>query len=121
MANEVQIICTCRVSKNGVTTLGEGPLSTTMSGDIVSSGVQAIGTSSEQLVFTDMANIGGLWVKNLDATNFVSLNTVSPAVAGDCPMTLLPGESNFIRTRKEAWYAIADTGTVNIQFIAYSL
>lgn len=121
MANEVNVTCNVSVTKNGLTATGNYSALLTMSGTIIASGNQLIGTSSEQLVFTNMTDIGGIWFKNIDATNFVSIDTVTPAVAAAAPITLLAGESCFVRTRREAWYAIADTAEINLEFVAFSL
>ncbi len=58
-----------------------------------------------------------MFLKNLDATNFVSISIVNPAVAGTSAIKLLAGEWCFVPTGITAWYAIADTGAVDLQII----
>jgi hypothetical protein len=75
---------------------------------------QSVGTSTEQLVLTDIDDLGYLYVENLDATNFVMVGLVSPVSSSNAFTTLLPGEFCLVPTRQETIYAIADTAACNL-------
>jgi hypothetical protein len=89
----------------------------TLVGNNLQGNVQAIGTSSEIITLTDVGSSGYVFLKNLDATNFVSIAQTNPAVAAAALVKLLPGEWCFIPTPLTAIYAIADTGSVDLQII----
>lgn len=79
-------------------------------------GIRTIGTSAENLVLTDIATPGILYVKNLDATNFVEIgvdNTGFVAMAklepGDPPARFRIADSTTIQLK-------ADTASCNVQF-----
>lgn len=79
-------------------------------------GIRAIGTSAENLTMTDISTPGILYVKNLDATNFVEIgvdNTGFVAMAklepGDPPAQFRVADSTTIQLK-------ADTASCNIQF-----
>lgn len=70
---------------------------------------QSIGTSTEQLVFTDVDNIGYLYLENTDPTNFIEIGITTPVSSANAMITLKPGEFAFIPTRLETIYAKSDT------------
>lgn len=119
MANETTLQATLQNVRSGVTISGSGSVSITQAGTNNIGNVQNIGTSSEQLTFGDVTTIGYLFLKNQDATNFVSVGTINPCVAGTAQVTLKPGEVAVIPTRIATWYSIADTAAVDL-FVAAS-
>ena len=121
MANEITMIASLNLSKNGLNIGASLSKLITQSGTANNSITQAIGTSSEAIVLTDISAVGYLLFINLDSTNFVDIGVANPAVAGSCPITLLPGEFALVPSRIEAWYAIADTASVDLQVIALEL
>ncbi len=120
MANEIQLQASLNITKNGATFAGSGSISVTQSGNASIGNVQAIGTSTEALLIGDITDLGYVFVKNLDATNFVRIGLNTPVVAADAFTTLLPGEFAMFPTRLETIYAIADTGACNLQVVAGS-
>lgn len=70
---------------------------------------QSIGTSTEALTFTDIDNVGYLYIQNIDPTNFVQISAATPVSDVNALVTLLPGEFALIPTRLETIYAKADT------------
>lgn len=122
MANEIALTAALSITKSGVTISGAVTgKAITQSGDQSIGNIQIIGTSSEAITIGDVVTIGYIYFKNLDATNFVSIHDVSPAVAGAASITLKAGECAVIPTRTTAWYAIADTADVNLHVVAIEL
>lgn len=77
------------------------------------SGIQAIGTSEETLSTGDLTTYGWLYIRNLDATNYVQLG-FSTGVYG---IRLEAGEPAMFRTEPAATvYLKADTAACNVQF-----
>lgn len=120
MANEISLQALLTTSKNGVTISGSVSKAITQTGDQAIGNVQIIGTATEALVLGDVTTIGYIYLKNMDATNFVSFGLNTP-VAGDAFCKLLPGEAAVIPTRQTTIYAIADTAPVNVNVVAVEL
>jgi hypothetical protein len=118
MANEINIQAQLTVSLGGATINGAASKSITIAGTGLQATVQNIGTTTEALSFTDMDDIGYLYLKNQDATNFIMVGLVSPVSAGNAFLTLLPGEFALVPTRQETIYAIADTAACDLQVVA---
>lgn len=108
------------VGANAGLTLSANPVNAiTLAGNDLQGNVQNIGTSSEQIVLTDIGTAGFVFLKNIDATNFISISIVNPAVAGTSFAKLLPGEWCFVPTPQTAIYAIADTGACDLQILYF--
>jgi hypothetical protein len=116
MANEIKIACSLAVNK-GANVTGSGDKQITMSGTAMHANVQPIGTSAELLTFGDISGVPAqLFLKNLDATNFVEFAT-------DSGMSnkfgkLLAGECMLWRPSSASIYAKADTAAVNLWLVA---
>src|SRR6185369_5689912 len=82
---------------------GTGSFSVTQAGTNNIGNVQNIGTSTEQFTYGDVTTIGYLFIKNLDATNYVEFDLNTP-VAGTAFCKLLAGECAFIPTRQTTIY-----------------
>lgn len=121
MANEITIAATLSIARNGATLVGSGNFNIDQVGLASASNVQAIGTTTEALDIGDITAIGFLFVKNLDATNYVELGLVTPVSAADAFITLRPNEFALVPTRLEAIYAKANTAPVNLLVVAGSL
>jgi len=89
----------------------------TLSGNNYQGNIQSIGSTSEIITLTDVGSSGYVFLKNLDATNFVSVAQTNPAVAAAALVKLLPGEWCFFPTPLTAIYAIADTSACDLQII----
>lgn len=118
MANTITATLSLTVVNAGLSLTPSNPsLVATLSGNNLQGNVQSIGTSSEIITLTDVATSGYFYLKNLDATNFVSIAQTNPAVANAALIKLLPGEWCFFPSPLSAVYAIADTGAVDLQVI----
>lgn len=89
--------------------------------------VQEIGTVEELLDFGDvgagtLSNEGFLYLRNLDATNYVNFGPdIGTTGAGQLSGKLKAGEFAFFRIEPNtAWYAKADTASVLLDVRLYS-
>ena len=122
MANEISLTAGLSVVKSGQSISGIlSALAITQSGTNNIGSVQNVGLTSEALSIGDVSTIGYLYVKNLDATNFVTIDLNNPAVASSGYATLKAGEAMVVPTRRTAHYAIADTGACDLLVIALEL
>lgn len=121
MANEITLNAGATCTKSGVSISASASASISQSGAQNISNVQIIGATTEAITLGDVATIGYLFVKNLDATNFVTIGLATPVTSGDASIHLLPGEFALIPTRQATWYALADTAPVNLQVVAFEL
>lgn len=82
--------------------------------------VQNIGTSEEAITLGDGGTIKELYLRNLDATNYVEIKT---ATGGIIFAKLLPGEDMMVRlgSGAQAPFAIANTAAVNVEVMAVPL
>jgi hypothetical protein len=77
------------------------------------SGVQAVGTSEEELATGDLSTKGWLFLKNLDTTNYIQVG-FSTTVYG---IRLEAGESAMFRTEPAATvYLKANTAACKLQY-----
>src|SRR4051812_503069 len=121
MSAEISFSAYLSANKNSVA-VASGSLTKTndMTGDQMFANVQIVGTSAEALAMNDVATLGLLFVRNMDATNFVQL-------ALDSGMTnkfakLKPGEFCLVPVDPSATiYAKADTAACNLQVVAVEL
>jgi hypothetical protein len=121
MANEIQMAATLVVNRGGLTLTGTGNAFITQAGTPSIGDTQNISTTTEALAIGDITNIGYVFVKNLDPTNYVQLGLNTPVADVDAMITLLPGEFAIFPTRIETIYAKAHTGACDVQVIAASL
>lgn len=121
MANEIAFSASLAITKNNLTASGNGSKSVTLANDAYSSGVQSIGNTTEAIALGDAANPGYLYVKNLDATNFIEIGLTSPVTSGNAMIKLLPGEFAFLPTRQTTIYALADTATCLMHVVVTEL
>lgn len=117
MANEITVSGSLKIVKNGVTnTLALSSTTFDQTGDARVCGVQAIGTSEEEILFADMAagNIGWAAFKNLDATNFVDIGTAT----GVYIIRLEATEAAWFRfvPGTTSVFCLADTAAVNLEY-----
>lgn len=117
MANEITFTASLAATKSGVTvTTGSQSAQATMAGDQMITNVQAVGTDAEALLLGDVSSLGFVFVRNLDATNFVELSLESD---GSSPFAkLLAGEFAVFPAATATMYAIADTAGCNVQVVA---
>lgn len=123
MANEIQLSVNLNASKGGASASGTVSQVSTMAGDQMIASVQVIGTSSEAVNLGDVTTAGYVFLKNMDATNFVSVSVLATAVAATSFTKLLPGDAALIKAvgAPPTLTAIADTAAVNLYVVCVEL
>lgn len=109
------------VFNNFKDSVSPGSMTITLSGQGAVSGIQAIGTSSEDLDYGDLsaANIGWCFLQNLDATNFVTYGLNDSATIKEIGR-LNATEWCFFRLKPSAQLMLkADTAACNVAFKVY--
>ncbi len=115
MANEITISASLSFSKGGKTaSAGRSGLQDDMTGSNYFQGTQTIGTSEEALNKGDIGTPGYIWVRNLDATNFVEIRAGSSAAD---VVKLMPGKMALFYLASSTPYAIADSGACEIEYL----
>ena len=115
MADEITISVSMHASKDGVVASRSESFTADMTGNTVNHGVQNIGTGGEILEHNELVaegTAGWVFLKNLDATNFVTIGTHQ---TDDHTIKLLPGESTLFRADGNL-YAMADTDTLWLEW-----
>lgn len=116
MANEIEVRGRLTFAKTGASGGIDAAGTFTLSGTKFQMGRQNVGTSEEALILGDAAAGGWVFIKNLDATNYVSLRSGTGATdvirinAGEFAMFRLHGSST-------APYVIANTAAVEIEYL----
>ena len=113
MANEISVSASLSVSKGGASISATGTVSFTMSGDQMLSNVQIIGTAAEAITVGDVATIGYVFLKNMDATNFVEV-ALDSGVSTQKIAKILAGGIALFPASTATLYAKADTANVNL-------
>lgn len=116
MANELSLQSGLSYSKGGDTAQVNESFSISVSGTARISGRQNIGTTEEQLVLGDVSSVGIVWIKNLDATNFITVGTV----AGQRGFRINAGESFPFRAANNAVFVAANTAAVDVSYAVFS-
>lgn len=120
MANEIQITLVVNVTNgNFRDNINPGSMSITQSAIGMASGIQAVGTSAEAIVTTDVTNLGWGYFKNLDSTNFVLIGPDDGGTMKDFGK-LLAGEACLIPLKPGITIkAKADTATCKLEYKIY--
>lgn len=107
MADEIKLTVKGKVANGSYKTdWNLGQLSITQSAVGAASGVQAIGTSAENIAGGDVSTPGYLFLKNLDSTNFVEVGK-DVSASFEKLIKLQPGE--------EAVFRVADSTTIQLK------
>jgi len=77
---------------------------------------QTIATTSTALNLGDISGIKALYVRNLDATNFVQIDSNNGFA--NFPQKLYPGDAILLLPQTTTIYAKADTAPVKIWIVA---
>src|SRR5438552_1419657 len=112
MANEITAACSLNVNKVAQITSGALSKTADMSGDQMLTNVQIIGTVNEAILLGDVATVGYVLFKNMDATNFIQLALHASTL--QVFAKLLPGDVTLIKAGTATMYAKADTGACNL-------
>jgi len=116
MANELSVQSGLSYSKGGDVDQISEAFSITVSGAARISGRQTIGTTEEQLALGDVSSLGVVWIKNLDATNYLTVGTVTSQRG----FRINPGESYTFRAANNAVYCAANTAAVDVSYKVFS-
>lgn len=119
MANEITVTSSIIASKNGATMQAAFNKTLDMAGDQMINNVQIVGTTAETLVVGDVTTIGYTILKNLDATNYVEIDSVAGMTS--FPQKLLPGEFCVLKPQTANIYAKANTASVNLLVVSVEL
>ena len=115
MADEITASLKLSFTKNGVTEdMVATGLQIDMSGSKYIKNVQSIATSETALQKGSVGTPGFCLMKNLDATNFVSVR--GSTGAANCAK-IKPGEAVLLRFSGSAPYLIADTAAVSVEYL----
>jgi len=119
MANTLRITAQAQFILDGetlpLTLLQAANESYTVTSNLMASGIQAIGTSAENLDFGSVTTEGYASFKNLDDTNFVQIGW--DATGFQAAIKLLPRQVAIVPLEPtRTWQAKADTAGVDLQF-----
>lgn len=118
MANELTVSCSLRYSTSSQEEeKSYSGVQIDVSGTNVIKHRQTIGTSEEALTVGDVNSAGYMIVKNMDATNYVTIRAAS--AAADL-VKLKAGEVAMFRLAANGPYAIANTASVAIEYLLIS-
>jgi hypothetical protein len=113
MANELTVSCSLRFSKGGrEVSKSYGGIQIDVSGTRAITNQQTIGITEEVLVVGDVGTCGYCIIKNLDATNFVSIR---PGTGTANLVKLKAGEVCMFRLALSTPWAIADTASCDLE------
>jgi|TARA_R100000315_G_scaffold54828_1_gene28784 uncharacterized protein (DUF2141 family) len=115
MANELRIEAHLEYSKSGVKESKHDSAYVDVSGDSISKVIQEIPNSREQIsVLADLGTYGYVFIKNLHASSYVQISDEND---GNYFCKLKAGEFALFRAADSDYWAIAETGTVDLEII----
>lgn len=119
MASEITIRASLSFRKGAdMDGIDPGEISVTMTGSKVQRGVQLVGTVEEPLLLGEPGAGGWLWMRNLDATNYVQVRGASGAQALS---RMNAGEPALFRLDAGSTpYLIANTAACSVQYLLLS-
>jgi hypothetical protein len=88
---------------------------TTISGTMWQAGRQTIGTSEESLQKGDVGTVGYVYIRNMDATNYVEIGTTS----GQYSIKLPAGKDCWFFANGNTIYAKANTASVAVAYTIF--
>ena len=120
MANEISASVSLTATKNGVSVGNSASRVATMAGDQMLSNVQIVGAVAEALVLGDVATVGYVLIKNLDATNYVEIALDAPCTA-QVFCKVLAGDFALFPAKTATMYALANLAPCNVLVQAIEL
>jgi len=118
MANELKCKVSLSFEKGGVKVSRNASMNIDVTGNAYTSGVQKVPYSGdgEALVESDELsnNIGWIYIKNLDDTNFATFGNHATA---NHAIKIMPGEAVLFRSMPAQLFGKADTADVVIEYI----
>ena len=126
MANEIKISLSITAEKNGAKYTRQETFLDDMSGDAWVTGVQQVGSSSEDIItHEDIANYGWIFLKNCgtDTSLYVDFAHTAAALSGDDNICrLYGGESSILKSSGETGlFAISSSGTQAVEYAIIEL
>lgn len=124
MSKEITLSFSIRWTKGGGSVSGSINDTVDQTGNAAFENVQAIGTTTEQIVLGDVSGSKHLMLQNRDATDEIHIDTVTPVVPGSgTAIKLLPGANfkgghAYMLTALDTWYAIASANTPDLLVVA---
>jgi len=113
MANELTLTVGMTFSKGGAEGQRSDSIQVTVTGDAFNHNVQEVGTTEEELAQnTILGTPGYLFVKNLDATNYVEIGTTTTKYA----VKLKAKEIALFRVDGTTIYAKANSAACNVEY-----
>ena len=118
MANEITIGGSLRLNRSSVPKYSDSMkysgIQITQTGSDYQSGSQNIGTSEENLAKGDIGTIGWFCLKNLDASNYVTIGTTSSQL----PIKVLAGQAvGPVYVDAANVIVLANTSAVNVEYL----
>lgn len=122
MANELNLKVQLSASKNSASVALEYTKAITMTGNKMFHVVQNVGTAAEALTYGDAgaADVGMMWVRNLDGTNYVEI-ALDSGVSTQVFAKLLAGQGMLLPPKTAAIYAKANTAACDVEVITIQL
>lgn len=115
MASEISFGANISVSKGGATVSGSGTHSMDMAGTEMIGAVQNFGTSESAVSIGGCDQVAALYVKNLDATNNLTLGFANPIVT--VLSVLLPGQCILVTGVSTTLYGKSSASTVDANVV----
>lgn len=120
MSNTINASIQLQVSLSGGGSIsGIGSQQLTQSGSHNIENVQNIGTVAETITLVDLASVGFILIKNLDATNYVEIDSAN--TFDKFPQKILPGGSILLSPETTTIYAKAHTAACDCLIVASEL
>ena len=116
MADELTVSISMSYTNGGVSFNEAYSDSVTVAAVPMATNVQSIGTTEGQLDYGGGTSLGFLFIKNLDATNFVQFGKTT----GVYTARLKPGELGIFRMDGNTVFAKADTAAVYVYYKLWS-
>ena len=120
MANEISLALTLRWAKNGFNLSASTSESYTQVGNAANGTVQTIGATTEQLDFGEITGAKFMLLKSnavKTAVEIVYVDKVTPVVPASAPIKIGGTQGNFQITTEDVWYAITNSGTVDLSVL----
>ena len=112
MANEITIQVSLQVVKGLLSVARAVQHQVTMTGTVMQHGVQAIGTSKENLVLGDVSSPGYVLLRNLDAANYVEFGADADTPFGK----MKAGETALFRLAAAPISVKANTAAADVEY-----
>jgi len=118
MSNELSLSVSLTFNKGGASVSRSEGIQVTVTGDAFSHEVQEVGTAEEELAQgADLGTPGYMFIKNLDATNYVEVGSTT----GVYDIKLKAGEIALYRHNSATVYAKSNTAACLVEYLLIEL